>query len=82
MLDVIALVGAGVVPLVIGHGGVDAVKSFGVGVTILMLAVAMVVSFLAIHAVLSLARRLKTWVVTLVIGLIAIVFPLLALLTR
>ena len=82
MLDVLALVGAGIVPVVIGHGGLTAIHQFGVGTTIVMLAAAAVVSFIAIDAVLGIARRLKTWVATLVIGIIALLFPLVALVIR
>ncbi|MGC8487688.1 MAG: undecaprenyl-diphosphate phosphatase [Clostridia bacterium] len=82
MLDVIALVGAGVVPLVIGHGGLTAIHTLGTGTTIVMLVAAAIVSFLAINAVLGVARRLKTWIATLIIGIIALIFPLIALLVH
>lgn len=68
MLDVLALVGAGVVPLVIGHGGRAAIASFGMATTLVMLAVASVTSFVAIHAVLTWAKRLRTSTVTFVIA--------------
>ncbi len=72
MLDVLALVGAGVVPLVIGGGGRAAVVAFGLGTTVLMLIVASVVSFLAINTVLKWARRLRTSTVTFLIAGIAL----------
>ncbi|MDA8194886.1 MAG: undecaprenyl-diphosphate phosphatase [Thermaerobacter sp.] len=78
MLDVLALVGAGVVPLVIGQGGQAAVSQFGLGTTILMVAVAAVVSFLAINAVLNVAKRLKTSTVTFGIAAITLVIAGLA----
>lgn len=79
MLDVLALVGAGVVPLAIGHGGQAAVAQLGIGTTILMIAVATVVSFLAIGAVLQLARKLKTSTATFAIAGITLAFAALAL---
>lgn len=79
MLDVVALVGAGVVPVVIGHGGRDAIAQLGIVPTVVMLVVAAVVSFLAIKGVLSLARRLRTSTVTLIIAIITIVVPLWAI---
>lgn len=80
MLDVLALLGAGIVPLVIGQGGQQAVSELGLGPTIIMVLVATVVSFLAINVVLGLARRLRTSVVTFGIALITILFAGLALL--
>lgn len=79
MLDVIALLGAGVVPVIVGHGGMGAIRQFGMGMTLLMLAVAAVISFLAIQGVLAVARRLKTWIITLLIGLITLIVPIIAL---
>ncbi len=73
MLDVLSLVGAGVVPLVIGSGGQSAVAQFGLSTTILMVAVASVVSFAAINAVLNVAKRLRTSTVTYVIAGITLV---------
>ncbi len=78
MLDVLALVGAGVVPLVIGSGGQSAVAQFGLGTTILMVAVAAVVSFLAINVVLNLAKKLRTSTVTYVIAGITLVVAIAA----
>ena len=72
MLDVLALVGAGIVPLLIGQGGREAVSSLGVGTTVAMLVVACIVSFGAINAVLGLARRLRTSTVTFPIALITL----------
>lgn len=79
MLDVLALVGAGVVPLVFGHGGRAAIQAFGLGMTVVMLVIAAIVSFFAIRLVLDLARRLKTWVVTLIIGGITLIVPIIVL---
>ncbi len=80
MLDVLALLGAGVVPVVIGHGGRAAVLQLGWGATLLMLLVAAIVSFLAINAVLNLAKRLRTSAVTLAIGVITLLVPIASLL--
>jgi undecaprenyl-diphosphatase len=79
MLDVLALVGAGLVPLLIGHGGTAAVAQLGLTTTILMVAVASVVSFLAITAVIRLASRLRTSTATFAIAGITLVVALLAL---
>ncbi|MCL5116130.1 MAG: undecaprenyl-diphosphate phosphatase [Firmicutes bacterium] len=80
MLDVLALVGAGLVPLLIGHGGTSAVAQLGLTTTILMVAVASVVSFLAISAVIKLASRWRTSTATFVIAGITLVVAILALL--
>ncbi|MHB1630131.1 MAG: undecaprenyl-diphosphate phosphatase [Bacilli bacterium] len=79
MLDVLALLGAGVVPVVIGQGGQTAILQFGLGATLIMLLVAAVVSFLAINAVLKLAAKLRTSVVTFVIAVITLLAPIAAL---
>lgn len=79
MLDVLALVGAGLVPLVIGHGGTAAVAQLGLTTTVLMVAVASVVSFLAISAVIQLASRWRTSTATFAIAGITLVVALLAL---
>ena len=79
MLDVLALVGAGIVPLLIGHGGRAAVSSLGLGTTVVMLAVACVVSFGAINAVLGLARRLRTSSVTFGIAFFTLAAAVLSL---
>lgn len=80
MLDVLALVGAGLVPLLIGHGGAAAVAQLGLTTTILMVAVASVVSFVAISAVIRLASRWRTSTATFVIAGITLVVASLALL--
>lgn len=80
MLDVLALLGAGIVPLVIGQGGQQAVAELGLGPTVIMIVVATLVSFLAINIVLGLARRLRTSVVTFGIAAITLLFAALALL--
>lgn len=79
MLDVLALVGAGLVPLLIGRGGTAAVAQLGLTTTILMVAVASVVSFLAISGVLKLASRWRTSTATFVIAGITLVVAVLAL---
>ncbi|MHB8293762.1 MAG: undecaprenyl-diphosphate phosphatase [Acidimicrobiales bacterium] len=72
LLDVVGLLGAGVVPLVVGHRGFAAISQVGATPVIVMLAVSAVVSFLAIGTILRFASKLKGSVVTLVIGLLAI----------
>ncbi len=79
MLDVLALLGAGVVPVVIGKGGQTAVLQFGWGATLIMLLVAAIISFLAINGVLRLAKKLRTSVVTFVIAVITLLAPIAAL---
>lgn len=79
MLDVLALVGAGIVPLIIGHGGTQAVTELGVTTTILMIAVASVVSFFSISTVLKFASRWRTSTATFVIAGITLVVAVLAL---
>ncbi len=80
MLDVLALVGAGVVPLIIGHGGTAAIAQIGLTTTIIMVLVAAVVSFLAIRAVIGLASRWRTSTATFAIAGITLVVAVLALL--
>ena len=80
MLDVLALLGAGIVPLVIGQGGSQAVSELGLGATVIMVAVATIVSFLAINVVLGLAKRLRTSVVTFGIAGLTILFAAFAVL--
>lgn len=80
MLDVLALVGAGIVPLIIGHGGSAAIAQLGLRTTIIMVVVAAIVSFLAISAVIGLATRLRTSTATFIIGGITLVVAALALL--
>ncbi|PSR21036.1 MAG: hypothetical protein C7B45_12425 [Sulfobacillus acidophilus] len=79
MMDVLALVGAGLVPLVIGQGGTQAVTQLGVTTTVVMVAVASVVSFLAIRTVLRFAQRWRTSTATFVIAGITLVVAGLAL---
>ena len=79
MLDVVALVGAAVVPLTVGHEGRAAVMQLGLVATLVMLAVAAVISFVTIRLVLGFARRLRTSIVTLVIGGVTILVPLWAI---
>ncbi len=80
MLDVLALVGAGVVPLVIGQGGIQAVTQLGITTTLAMIAVAAVVSFLVMSTVLKFARRWRTSTATFVIAGITLVVATAALL--
>jgi undecaprenyl-diphosphatase len=80
MLDVVALVGAGVVPLVIGKGGFHAVAQLGLTTTLIMIAVAAVVSFLAMSTVLKFASRWRTSTATFVIAGITLVVATSALL--
>ena len=79
MLDVLALIGAGIVPLIIGHGGTQAVTQLGVTTTILMIVVASIVSFFAISTVLKFASRWRTSTATFVIAGITLVVAVLAL---
>lgn len=80
MLDVLALIGAGIVPLVIGHGGGQAIAQLGLTTTILMVLMASVVSFFAISTVIRFASRWKTSTATFVIAGITLVVASLALL--
>lgn len=72
LLDVLALLAAGAVPLVVGHHGLSAVGRFGAGPTVLMVAVSAVVSFLTIGAILQVAARLRSSVITAAIGVVMI----------
>jgi undecaprenyl-diphosphatase len=64
LLNVIALLGAGAVPLLADEGGFDAIQRLGTTSTMVMLLVAAVTSFFTIGTVLQLAQRLKTSVIT------------------
>lgn len=72
LLDVVALLAAGAVPLVIGHHGLSAVGKVGLGPAVLMVLVSAVVSFFTIDAILKLASRLRSSVITAVIGVLMI----------
>jgi undecaprenyl-diphosphatase len=72
LLDVLGLLGAGVVPLFVGSGGLHAVGRVGWGPVVLMVAVAAVMSFGTISGLLRLASRLRASVVTLAIGVLTI----------
>lgn len=76
-LDVIGLLGAGLVPFVLGNGGTAALRQVGLVPVIAMLLVAGVASFVMIGASLRFAQRLRASVVTLVIGLITVASGLL-----
>ena len=77
LLDVIGLLGAGVVPLVVGHAGLHSVAQVGWGPVAVMVAVSAVTSFLTIAGVLRLASRLRGSLVTLCIGVLTIAAALL-----
>ncbi len=76
LLDVLGLLGAGLVPLAVGSAGLHAVSSVGIGPVVVMLVVSAVISFLTIAAVLRLASRLRSSVLTLAIGLVTILAAL------
>lgn len=76
LLDVLGLLGAGVVPLVVGSSGLHSVASVGWAPVGLMVVVAGVTSFFTISGVLQLASRLRGSAVTLVIGVLTIVAAL------
>ncbi len=73
LLNVVALLGAGAVPLLSDEGGLGAIQSLGIISTFLMLVVATVVSFFTIGAVLNIAQPLKTSVITYFIAGITLV---------
>ena len=73
-LDVVALLGVGLTPFIVGHAGLAAVRSVGIAPVVVMLLVAGVVSFAMIGSVLNLAARLKASLVTFIIGLITLAF--------
>ena len=75
LLDVPALLGAGMVPLVAEHGALRT-AGVGPGLVVVLLAVSGAVSFLTIDAVLRLAGRLRSSIITLVIGLLTILSAL------
>jgi undecaprenyl-diphosphatase len=77
LLDVLALLAAGAVPLVVGHHGLAAVRAVGVGPTVLMVALSAVVSLFTIGAVLGIASRLRSSVITAAIGAVTIVAAIL-----
>ncbi|HVB10937.1 MAG TPA: undecaprenyl-diphosphate phosphatase [Bacillota bacterium] len=72
VLDVIGLLGAGLVPLVVGSGGLQAVGTVGWGPVALMVGISAVVSFVTIAGVLRLASRLRSSVLTGAIGLLTL----------
>lgn len=72
LLDVLGLLGAGLVPLAVGSAGLHAVSNVGIAPVLVMLVVSAVVSFLTISGVLRLASRLRSSVLTLAIGLLTI----------
>ncbi len=76
LLDVLGLLGAGLVPIAVGKAGLHAVSSVGVGPVLVMIVVAAVASFLVISGVLRYASRLRSSVLTAVIGALTIVAAL------
>lgn len=79
LMDVLALVGAGVVPLILGQGGTTAIHQFGLVSTVVMLSAAAVTSFLAIQGILGLARRWRTSTVTFGIAGVTLLVAIAAL---
>ncbi len=73
LLDVVGLLGAGVVPLVIGKGGLGAIHQVGLPTVVVLLVVSAVFSFLTIGFILRFAARLRSSVVTLAVGVLTIV---------
>ncbi|MCL5445976.1 MAG: undecaprenyl-diphosphate phosphatase [Actinobacteria bacterium] len=73
-LDVVALLAVGVTPFLVGHAGLAAVRSVGTVPVIVMLVTAGVCSFFMIGTVLGFAARLRASAVTLLIGMITLVF--------
>ncbi len=72
LIDVLALIAAGAVPLVFGHHGLSDIHQIGVGPTVLMVVIAAVVSFFTIDVILSIASRLRSSVITGAIGILTI----------
>jgi undecaprenyl-diphosphatase len=72
LLDVPALLGAGLVPLVVERGGAGAIGGVSPALVAVLLVVSGVVSFFTIDAVLRLAGRLRSSIITLIIGLLTI----------
>ncbi len=72
LLDVVALLGAGAVPLALAHGHLSAVQGAGLLPAVVMIVVAAVVSFFTIDAILKLAQRLRSSVLTMAIGLLTL----------
>ncbi len=75
-LDVVALLGVGATPFLVGHAGLAAVKAVGAIPVVVMLVVAAIFSFLMIGTVLGIAARLRASVVTLLIGTVTLGFGL------
>jgi undecaprenyl-diphosphatase len=73
LLDVLALIAAGAVPLVIGHHGLAAVARVGTAPTLLMIVVSAIASFFTIDVILRFASRLRASVITALIGGLTIV---------
>ncbi len=68
LLNVVALLGAGIVPVLLDEGGLSAITTFGGLSTLVMLGFATVVSVVTIETVLRWAERLKTSVLTYIIA--------------
>jgi undecaprenyl-diphosphatase len=73
-LDVVALLGVGLTPFLVGHAGLAAVRSVGTVPVIVMLVTAGICSFFMIGTILGFAARLRASVVTLLIGIITLAF--------
>jgi len=72
LLDVPALLGAGIVPLIVEHGTARPLAHVGATTVAALLAVSAVVSFATIDTVLRATLRLRSSVITLVIGVLTI----------
>ena len=80
LLNVVALLGAGAVPLLADEGGTQAIATFGLSSVLLMLGAATIVSALTIDVVLRAAEKLKTSRITFVIAVITLVAAAIGLL--
>ena len=76
LLDVLGLLGAGVAPLAVGHGGLRAIGQVGAGPVAVLLIVSAVVSVLAIGGILRLASRLRSSTIATAIGALTIIAAL------
>lgn len=72
LLDVLALLAAGLVPFVFGHQGMAALHAVGLGPTLVLLAVSAVVSVFAIDAILKLMSRFRSSVLATILGVLTI----------
>lgn len=72
LLDVLALLAAGVVPFVFGHHGVAALRAVGLGPTLVLLAVSALVSMFAIDMILKLMSRFRSSSLVTALGVMTI----------